>query len=240
VTGGVITSAGIVLAGTFLVPRQPAAHLPHEIGFVVAFGVLLDTFLVRSIMVPAIALDLGDKFWWPSSLSRRGGGAEPAQREREPAAVGSENRQEVLDLVRGHLDPVLVPFLPLDLDEAAEGVLAERPQDRAPESAAISIASPSVSGSCSMPRWARSSARGGRGSAPSAPAARSPSRSPRARLQHAGEAEVGVAGGVGAAQLGPGRPLLAGVVERHPDQRRAVAARPGEVDGRLVARHRRL
>ena len=54
-------------------------------------------------------------------------------------------------------------------------------------------------------------------------------------MQHRREAEVGVAGGVGAAQLGPGRPLLAGVVERHPDQRRAVAARPGEVGRRLVA-----
>ena len=55
------------------------------------------------------------------------------------------------------------------------------------------------------------------------------------RLQHAGEAEIGVAGRVGAAQLGAGRALLAGVVERHPDQRRAVAPRPGQVDGRLVA-----
>jgi RND superfamily putative drug exporter len=87
VTGGVITSAGIVLAGTFLVLASLPLTFLTEIGFVVAFGVLLDTFLVRSILVPAIALDLGDKFWWPSSLSRRGGGAEPAQREREPAAV---------------------------------------------------------------------------------------------------------------------------------------------------------
>jgi RND superfamily putative drug exporter len=70
VTGGVITSAGIVLAGTFSVLAVLPLTFLTELGFVVAFGVLLDTFLVRSILVPAIALSLGDKFWWPSSLSR--------------------------------------------------------------------------------------------------------------------------------------------------------------------------
>jgi RND superfamily putative drug exporter len=72
VTGGVITSAGIVLAGTFSVLAVLPLTFLTELGFVVAFGVLLDTFLVRSILVPAIALSLGDKFWWPSSLSRSG------------------------------------------------------------------------------------------------------------------------------------------------------------------------
>ncbi len=85
VTGGVITSAGIVLAGTFLVLASLPLTFLTEIGFVVAFGVLLDTFLVRSILVPAIALDLGDTFWWPSYLSRpRSGTSQPAE-EREPA-----------------------------------------------------------------------------------------------------------------------------------------------------------
>ena len=70
VTGGVITSAGIVLAGTFLVLAVLPLTFLTELGFVVAFGVLLDTFLVRSVLVPAIALTLGDKFWWPSALSR--------------------------------------------------------------------------------------------------------------------------------------------------------------------------
>jgi putative drug exporter of the RND superfamily len=70
VTGGVITSAGIVLAGTFSVLAVLPLTFLTELGFVVAFGVLLDTFLVRSVLVPAIALTMGDKFWWPSALSR--------------------------------------------------------------------------------------------------------------------------------------------------------------------------
>ena len=56
VTGGVITSAGIVLAGTFSVLAVLPLTFLTELGFVVAFGVLLDTFLVRSVLVPAIAL----------------------------------------------------------------------------------------------------------------------------------------------------------------------------------------
>lgn len=72
VTGGVITSAGIVLAGTFSVLAVLPLTFLTELGFVVAFGVLLDTFVVRSILVPAIALSLGDRFWWPSALSRGG------------------------------------------------------------------------------------------------------------------------------------------------------------------------
>jgi putative drug exporter of the RND superfamily len=78
VTGGVITSAGIVLAGTFSVLGVLPLVFLTEIGFVVAFGVLLDTFLVRSVLVPAIVLKLGPKVWWPSKL---------AQRERETARV---------------------------------------------------------------------------------------------------------------------------------------------------------
>jgi putative drug exporter of the RND superfamily len=70
VTGGVITSAGIVLAGTFSVLAVLPLVFLTEIGFVVAFGVLLDTFLVRSVLVPAIALSLGPKFWAPSKLSK--------------------------------------------------------------------------------------------------------------------------------------------------------------------------
>jgi RND superfamily putative drug exporter len=70
VTGAVITSAGIVLAGTFSVLAVLPLTFLTELGFVVAFGVLLDTFLVRSVLVPAVALTVGDDFWWPSALSR--------------------------------------------------------------------------------------------------------------------------------------------------------------------------
>jgi RND superfamily putative drug exporter len=70
VTGGVITSAGIVLAGTFLALGVLPLIALTEIGFVVAFGVLLDTFVVRSILVPALVLDIGPRVWLPSSLAK--------------------------------------------------------------------------------------------------------------------------------------------------------------------------
>ena len=70
VTGGVITSAGIVLAGTFSVLAVLPLVFLTEIGFVIAFGVLLDTFIVRSVLVPALVLDIGPKVWWPSALAR--------------------------------------------------------------------------------------------------------------------------------------------------------------------------
>ncbi len=88
VTGAVITSAGIVLAGTFSVLAVLPLTFLTELGFVVAFGVLLDTFLVRSILVPALALMAGDNFWRPSALSRRGRAPHPPAGEAtsEPPA----------------------------------------------------------------------------------------------------------------------------------------------------------
>ncbi|GAA1974237.1 MMPL family transporter [Catenulispora subtropica] len=65
VTGGVITSAGVVLAATFAVLATLPLVALVEIGFTVAFGVLLDTLVVRSVLVPALALDLGERIWWP-------------------------------------------------------------------------------------------------------------------------------------------------------------------------------
>src|SRR5215211_6504660 len=70
-TGGVITSAGIVLAGTFAALGTLPLVFVTEIGFAVAFGVLLDTFVVRSVLVTALNLDVGRWIWWPSSLARK-------------------------------------------------------------------------------------------------------------------------------------------------------------------------
>ncbi len=70
VTGAVITGAGIVLAGTFGALAVLPLVVLTEIGFIVAFGVLLDTFVVRSVIVPALVIDLGRRVWWPSRLSR--------------------------------------------------------------------------------------------------------------------------------------------------------------------------
>src|SRR6201994_4662805 len=69
-TGGVITSAGAVLAGTFAALSTLPVTFLAEIGFAVAFGVLLDTLIVRSVLVTALSLDLGRWVWWPSALFR--------------------------------------------------------------------------------------------------------------------------------------------------------------------------
>jgi RND superfamily putative drug exporter len=91
-TGSVITSAGVVLAGTF----AALASLPligfTQLGFVIAFGVLLDTFLVRTILVPAIVLELGRRVWWPSRLSR-GITAQPTLPRRRPAGLSARRRR---------------------------------------------------------------------------------------------------------------------------------------------------
>jgi RND superfamily putative drug exporter len=77
VTGGVITSAGVVLAGTFSVLAVLPLVALTQIGVTVAFGVLLDTFVVRSILVPALTFELGERTWWPSRLARRARPATP-------------------------------------------------------------------------------------------------------------------------------------------------------------------
>lgn len=70
VTGGVITSAGVVLAATFSALAVLPLVFLVQIAFIVAFGVLLDTLVVRSLLVPALSYDIGASIWWPGSLSR--------------------------------------------------------------------------------------------------------------------------------------------------------------------------
>ena len=70
-TGGVITSAGLVLAGTFAVMTAIPMVFLVEIGFLVAVGVIIDTFIVRSILVTALTLDLDRHIWWPNPMSKK-------------------------------------------------------------------------------------------------------------------------------------------------------------------------
>ncbi len=71
-TGPVITSAGVILAGTFSVLMTLPVTYTFDLGFMVALGILLDTFIVRTIMVPAAVELLGDKIWWPSTAQGAG------------------------------------------------------------------------------------------------------------------------------------------------------------------------
>ncbi|MFF3939687.1 MMPL family transporter [Streptomyces phaeofaciens] len=80
-TGAVITSAGLVLAGTFAALGTLPMVAFAEIGFAVALGVLLDTFVVRSILVTSLFLDIGPKVWWPHRLAREDGVDAPAEPE---------------------------------------------------------------------------------------------------------------------------------------------------------------
>jgi RND superfamily putative drug exporter len=85
-TGGVITSAGFVLAGTFAVLATIPVTLLTELGFAIAFGILLDTIIVRSVLVTALNLDLGHWMWWPARLAHKPDPA-PAELSQERAAM---------------------------------------------------------------------------------------------------------------------------------------------------------
>jgi len=92
VTGGVITSAGIVLAGTFTMLATLPLKTLTELGFTIAFGVLLGTFIVRSLLVPALVFDAGARVWWPSELGRR---------RQAPRAADTETAAERVTEIRG-------------------------------------------------------------------------------------------------------------------------------------------
>jgi putative drug exporter of the RND superfamily len=90
-TGPVITSAGVILAGTFSVLMTLPVTFTFDLGFIVALGILLDTFVVRTIMVPSAVELIGDKIWWPSTatgktrLLREEAAEEQPEPERQPA-----------------------------------------------------------------------------------------------------------------------------------------------------------
>ena len=93
-TGGVITSAGLVLAATFgMLASLPLVFLV-ELGFAVALGVIIDTIIVRSVLVTAINLDLGSKIWWPSKLDRGGPPTHDASAD-EPSPPGRRTRRRL-------------------------------------------------------------------------------------------------------------------------------------------------
>lgn len=87
-TGGVITSAGVVLAATFAALGVIPILFLVQIAFIVAFGVLLDTVVVRSLLVPALAYDVAGALWWPSRLGR-GSGTDAGSRAPSPAPAES-------------------------------------------------------------------------------------------------------------------------------------------------------
>ncbi|RKN50681.1 MMPL family transporter [Micromonospora endolithica] len=86
VTGGVITSAGILLAAVFAVLGVLPLILLTQIGVIVCVGVLLDTLLVRTVLVPALAFVLGDRFWWPGRIRREEAAAADLPAGQEPVA----------------------------------------------------------------------------------------------------------------------------------------------------------
>ena len=86
-TGGVITSAGLVLAATFLVLGTIPLVFLAELGVAVALGILLDTLVVRSVLVTALNLDLGPVIWWPRMLAKDQELAHTPPTEHAPAGA---------------------------------------------------------------------------------------------------------------------------------------------------------
>jgi len=102
-TGGVITSAGLVLAGTFAVLGTLPVVTFAEIGIAVALGVLLDTLVVRSVLVTALNLDLRGRMWWPSQLAKRDAEldrATPGADESEGQRPGESEDRPALEPAR--------------------------------------------------------------------------------------------------------------------------------------------
>ena len=94
VTGGVITSAGLVLASTFAALGVIPILFLAQIAFIVAFGVLVDTLIVRSLLVPAVSYDIGAPIWWPSRLWSRDAGVAAADDDRDAGQRGRRGSTE--------------------------------------------------------------------------------------------------------------------------------------------------
>jgi putative drug exporter of the RND superfamily len=93
-TGGVITSAGVVLASVFAVLGVLPIVVLTQIGVTVGIGVLLDTLVVRTVLVPAVAVLLGRRYWWPGRPGRAAADPDAAAlRPAEPAAVTGSGRR---------------------------------------------------------------------------------------------------------------------------------------------------
>ncbi|MGK2878651.1 MAG: MMPL family transporter [Solirubrobacterales bacterium] len=92
VTGGVITSAGVVLAGTFFVMAAMPITVLTEIGFAIAIGVLFDALIVRTLLVPALGFMLGDKMWWPARFDVADANADGFQSAPPQISVTAEQR----------------------------------------------------------------------------------------------------------------------------------------------------
>ena len=148
VTGGVITSAGVVLAATFAALGVIPIMFLVQLAFIVAFGVLLDTVLVRSLLVPALAYDLGRRIWWPSRLGRAEPQPFPAGGTKR--AGGTRGPGSPRQLAAGSRRPVARRIL-----DAARGGLRLPPLNSQPGSGA-----PAESGAGPVPpRWLPSSSR---------------------------------------------------------------------------------
>jgi RND superfamily putative drug exporter len=80
VTGGVITSAGVVLAATFAVLTSFPLVITLHLGLVVPIGILIDTFVVRTLLVPALTVHIGRRVWWPSAKAGDDFGHSPSTR----------------------------------------------------------------------------------------------------------------------------------------------------------------
>ena len=119
-TGGVITSAGLIFAASMLALTVSSLATVVQLGFVIGVGLLLDTFIVRTITVPAVAVLIGDKNWWPSKtprqmleIARRKARAEADAEERERAEEGLHDDVPTVPIMR-RTDP------DLDADPDAE------------------------------------------------------------------------------------------------------------------------